>query len=197
MPPRAVPRSRSLSELRKPPVRTYFDLWLDAEAATGVLMAQVQLDRIERAAMESPDAAGALAMVEQARENLAAKQKAAIEADDPPVTNRFWFQAIGADAYEALKLEHPPKPEQQERVRREGIYAGIPLDQLKAEFDLETFPPAIVSAASYDPKITIDEALAIFENTDPETVWNEAELGGLFGAAISAQRTRPSARLGE
>ena len=80
----------------------------------------------------------------------------------------FEFQSIGRPNYDALveQPEHKPTKDQ----KRDG-----------AQFNTDTFPPAVVSATCVNPEITLEEAVEMF--SDP--AWNGAELARLFEAAVS------------
>src|SRR5215831_3946207 len=56
------------------------------------------------------------------------------------------YKAIGMRAYDKLVAKHPPKPEQ----RADG-----------SSFDIDTFAPALISACSVEPEITVEEAKEI------------------------------------
>ena len=77
----------------------------------------------------------------------------------------FTFKSIGRFEYDKLVSEHQPTKEQ----KSDG-----------ADFNADTFPPALVSAACTDPDIPLDDAVEMFN--DPE--WNNAELRALFFGAL-------------
>lgn len=91
---------------------------------------------------------------------------AATEAADA-ATIVLTFRALPRREYEDLVKEHPPTEEQAE----EGD-----------DLNLETFGPAIVSAASVDG-MTLEDAQDYMAN------WSEAEATALFNAAFQIQRT--------
>lgn len=78
----------------------------------------------------------------------------------------FEFQGIGRAAYDKLVEAHPPRKEDKDN---------------KAEFNVDTFPPALIAASSFEPKITEEQAELIFN--DPS--WSQAELLKLFYTAYS------------
>lgn len=80
----------------------------------------------------------------------------------------FTFRSIGRHAHDELLLSHPPTDEQ----KKEGY-----------GFNPDTYTPALVAAASYDPKISLQEAAEIWDDPD----WNSGELLQLFFAAQRAQ----------
>jgi len=71
------------------------------------------------------------------------------------------FQAISYRELDALQSKHPPTTEQ----RAQG-----------AVFNRNTFPPALVSACSVDPKMTEADARDIWESDE----WSTGELNALF-----------------
>ncbi len=79
----------------------------------------------------------------------------------------FIFKSLGRIVYDDLVElpEHQPSDEQ----KKEG-----------AQFNPDTFPPALVAAAAVDPEISIEEAVEIFGDSE----WNGAELQKLFFAAL-------------
>jgi len=77
----------------------------------------------------------------------------------------FTFKSIGRLNYDKLVSEHPPTKE----AKKEG-----------ADFNAETFPPALISAACTDPEIALEEAVDMFDSSD----WNNAELRALFFGAL-------------
>ncbi len=87
------------------------------------------------------------------------------DSKDTEIT--FVFKAIGRIAYDKI-VEDP---------------ANVPSDEQKkegAQFNPDTFPPALVAAAAVDPEISLEEAVEIFGDSE----WNGAELQKLFFAAL-------------
>ena len=77
----------------------------------------------------------------------------------------FTFKSVGRFEYDKLVAAHPPTKEQ----KADG-----------AEFNADTFPPALLSAACSDPEISLEEATEMFDDPD----WNNAELRALFFGAL-------------
>lgn len=75
------------------------------------------------------------------------------------------YQAIGMRAYDKLVSKHPPKPDQ----RAEG-----------ASFDMDTFAPALISACSVEPEISVAEAKAIWDSEE----WSRGDVMVLFRNAV-------------
>lgn len=86
----------------------------------------------------------------------------------------FTFASIGRAAYDELVNACPPSDEQ--RKEQPGI-----------GWNPETFPPALVAAASFDPKISEAEALEIWNSPD----WNGGEVVKLFSAALEVNTELP------
>jgi hypothetical protein len=77
----------------------------------------------------------------------------------------FTFKSVGRLNYDELVAQHPPTTE----AKKEG-----------ADFNADTFPPALISAACTDPEIPIEDAIEMFDDPD----WNNAELRALFFGAL-------------
>lgn len=74
------------------------------------------------------------------------------------------FQALSQVALDKIQGLHPPTPEQTAK----GMV-----------FNKDTFPPALVAACSYDPKLSLKDANEIWNS--PE--WSTGELNYLFDTA--------------
>lgn len=96
------------------------------------LAAARRLDQRENRIPEAPRIESAL---EQLRDDIRASSQ------------EFWFREIPRFEYETLAASHPP--------RKEDRTAG-------AEWHAETFPPALIAAASDDPKLTTQAATALW-----------------------------------
>jgi hypothetical protein len=75
------------------------------------------------------------------------------------------YQAIGMVAYDKLVAKHPPKPEQ----RAEG-----------SSFDMDTFAPALISACSVEPEMSVEEAKEIWNSEE----WSRGDVMVLFRNAV-------------
>jgi hypothetical protein len=69
--------------------------------------------------------------------------------------------AINAKAYDNLTADHPPTSKEK---------------ALGATYNVDTFAPALISAVSCTPKLTVDQATALYKS--PE--WSGGEAGNLF-----------------
>ena len=76
----------------------------------------------------------------------------------------FEFKSIGRLAYDKLVGEHPPLAKHKKE---------------NAQFNSETFPPALIAATVVSPEMTLEQATDMFN--DPN--WNGSELLKLFYAA--------------
>ena len=99
-------------------------------------------------------------------EAVAAIGEAQQRLDD--ATQWFTFTSMGRVAFNALSAEHP------------ATDADTARDP-DAQWDAETFPPALIAASLTDPVMTVDEVTALF--ADP--AWNDAELAALVAAALA------------
>lgn len=79
------------------------------------------------------------------------------------------FQAISNKEYDKLVSKYPPNAQQ----KKEG-----------ANYDVDKFAPALISACSLEPDISLEDAKEIW---DSET-WNRGELMNLFWAAVSVNQ---------
>lgn len=80
----------------------------------------------------------------------------------------FVFQSMGRRAYSALLDEFKP---------REGNE-----DDADAGFDIDEFPPRLISLSSYSPKIPLEEARVIWDE------WSDAETTLILGSAVLANK---------
>ncbi len=183
----------SLGELRskKRPVTRSVDIFLNSEVAEAVNRAQVVLDQIEKRVESNPGELNLQVRRDEARAELERLQEEAIVSGDV-VT--FTFRSIGRKAYERLIEEHPPTEAQQKDAREEGLAAGLSAQLSRLSWNADTFPPALIAAASVAPKISNEEAWELYNDSDD---WNSAELTALFLAARDAQQARAVADLGK
>lgn len=75
------------------------------------------------------------------------------------------FRAIGSVEYDDLVAKHKPTPQQ----AKEG-----------AAYNIDTFAPALISAVSLDPVLSVEAATQIYQNPD----WSGGEVSGLFLGAL-------------
>lgn len=148
---------------KTPRVKTV-SIQLDGTIAAEIETAQAALVEAKRADSRSDSMADApKAPIVQERLNALIEQ-----AQD--TVQVFKFRSIGRQAYELLLRKHKPTAAQRK-------------EEKTIQFNPDTFPPALVAAASYDPVITEEEAIEIFDDPD----WNNAELLKLYFAAEGAQ----------
>lgn len=86
--------------------------------------------------------------------------------DGEPVVRMITYQAISAREYDTLVEQHPPTAKQREE---------------QAILNIDTFAPALISAVSFDPKLTYEQAEQLY--TDP--AWSGGEVSALY---YNAQR---------
>lgn len=99
------------------------------------------------------------------------------EAQDYIVT--FRFRDIGRKKLDKLARDHPPTKEQQDEYKKLNAPGVL-------EFNVDTFGPALVAAASLEPKISLEHAETIFED------WGAGDIDLLFGTALAACKGRAS-----
>lgn len=75
------------------------------------------------------------------------------------------LKAIGSQAYDDLMAKHPPTADQKKE---------------SATYNPDTFGPALISACSWEPRLTPNEATEIWTSDD----WSRGEVMELFVGAI-------------
>ncbi len=187
------PQALTLADLRgkKKPVTRSVEIFLDSDVATDINRAQVRLNDLEERLSQSPQRRDLQIKRDQAEAELERLQGEAAEAG---AVATFSFRAIGRKAYEQLIEEHPATEEQQREARERGANAGLAPQLSRLHWNADTFPPALIAAASCDPKISHEEAWEMFHVSED---WNEGELTTLFVTARSAQEARDVADLGK
>lgn len=95
----------------------------------------------------------------------------------------FTFRAVPRSEWDDLVAaeEHQPTEEQKAEFLEGLIKAGV--DPAKAEplsYNPETFAPAAVAASCIEPKLTLEDVLAMWESPD----WSAAELARVFQTAM-------------
>lgn len=105
-------------------------------------------------------------------DRLAKKSKAErevtlqLEGDDGELEEAsILFRAIGAKQYDDLISKHPPNAQQK-------INGDV--------YNLHTFAPALISICSVEPKLSYDEAKAIWDSED----WSRGEVMTLFSSCV-------------
>lgn len=93
-------------------------------------------------------------------------------------TVHFTFQDIGRKPFVDLMKAHRPT--------EETLQMFDELGEGRPEFEPDTFAPALIAAASFDPLITPEEAEAICAS------WSEGDIEALFMTAYTACRERTS-----
>ncbi|HSH58527.1 MAG TPA: hypothetical protein VK988_02585 [Acidimicrobiales bacterium] len=183
----------SLSDLRgkKQPVTRSIDIFLNSDVARAIAQAEATLDQAEERLRHRRNDVDLQLERDQAADELERLQQEAVESG---AVVAFTFRSVGRKAYERLLEEHPPTEEQIKEAHEMGKAAGLTPQLSRPQFNADTFPPALVALASYEPKIAENEAYELF-HVSPD--WNEAELTALFVTARDAQQTRDVADLGK
>ena len=78
------------------------------------------------------------------------------------------YRAIGSSEYDRLIAAHPPTKEQQKNG---------------AIYNSDEFAPALISAVSSEPKLTVEQAATLFRSDE----WSSGEAGSLFINALRLQ----------
>lgn len=87
------------------------------------------------------------------------------DADGDIVELVVTLKAIGSKAYDDLMAKHPPTGEQKKD---------------NAQYNPETFGPALIAACSWEPRMTPNEVIEIWNSDD----WSRGEVMELFVASI-------------
>lgn len=94
-----------------------------------------------------------------------------IEGDDGELVElSIRYQAISSTSYDKLQAAHPPTKAQQEKG---------------SVYNTDTFGPALISAVSFEPKMTLAEATELWNSED----WSGGEVNTLFWNAMRLQAT--------
>lgn len=133
----------------------------DTVIKSALEIARHTLRQLKAAAADRPDDATVTVALTQAEQDLAEAQ-AAFDAEAYDLR----FEALPRTDFEDLKKQHPPTEAQAE----DGF-----------AFNIDTFGPALVSAASLDG-LTVDDAASFLDT------WAENEAAALFNTAWSAQQ---------
>lgn len=87
------------------------------------------------------------------------------DGDGAMIEYVFTLRAIGSKTYDVLVGMHPPTADQ----KKEG-----------AAYNPDTFGPALISACSVSPSLTVNEAKELWESEE----WSRGEVMELFVAAV-------------
>jgi len=112
-------------------------------------------------------AAGGRATLDLLR-NKSPRQKEitlAIPGEDGDIEATFLFRSIGAKEWELLVTKHKPTPAQ----RADG-----------QPFNVDTFPPALLSRVCVDPALTESDWAEIWVSPD----WNRGEISDFYQQAV-------------
>lgn len=155
---------------KKPNIRS-IDICLDSDLAAEIQALEREIDQAKRKRGKS--LADGTARLEVQLDEL--YERAAAES----VT--FTFQDIGRKAFDELVMAHPATKDQKERVAELG--GGI------LEYNIDTFPPALLAATAIDPEMTVEDAQQIFD------VWGSGDAEILFTQALLVCKERTSVPL--
>lgn len=191
-------RPPTFDHLRKKPIEQRVTVYLDddpidalEDARAELAAAQVAADaiydrRLALARAANPPASELLTIesgLDRDRQAATADARAAVDAAEQAVrasAQTFVFRSPGRKAFEDLVAAHPPTDDDHDDARKT---TGRP--ESLARWHSDTFTPALLAATCVDPKLTDDEAHAIYDE------WTDAEVGGLIAAALTVcQGTR-------
>jgi hypothetical protein len=185
-------RPPTFDHLRKKPLEQRVTIVLDDDVIEALNDARADLADAEQAAdatyerkltlarSANPPASELLTIegrLDADREKALVEPRAAVDAAEAAVreaSQEFVFRSPGRKAFEDLIAEHAPTDEDHDDMRR---MTGRP--EALARWHSDTFMPALVAACAVDPKISPEQAEAMYAD------WTDAEIGELFGAAIA------------
>lgn len=135
-----------------------------------------QLDEIDREIellQRKLQAGGSKSLADgtQKRLNELVEQYEKLEEEAEEFTVEFTFQDIGRKGYDALVRDNPPSDEEKAEYKAAGGEGILP-------YSFNNFPPKLISECSVSPKISLEEAEAMFEE------WAEGDLELLFNTAL-------------
>ncbi len=163
-------KQRTISDIlreKKPNTKTV-DIVLDADLAGEIQLKEQELAQMRvRKDRSLADGVGPL------QNELDALYE---QAADIAVT--FTFTDCGRKNFDELILAHPPTKSQKDHVAELG--GGI------LEFNIDTFPPALLALTGSDPEMTVEEATEIFD------AWGSGDAEILFSTALLVCKERTS-----
>lgn len=154
---------------KKPNTRT-IDIVLDTDLANEIKLKEQELGQ---AKSRRRDLAHGVGPIEVELDELYER------AADIAVT--FTFQDMGRKPFDDLILAHPPTSQQKQHIADLG--GGV------LEYNIDTFPPALLAATAIDPVMTVEEAETIFNE------WGSGEAELLFSVALMVCKERASVPL--
>lgn len=185
-------RPQTFDHLRKKPIEQRVTVYLDDEPidalsdardelAAAQTLADATYDRRLALARAANPPASELMTIEAGldaeRAAATADARTAVEAAEQAVresAQTFVFRSPGRKAFEDLVAEHPPTEADHDDTRKT---TGRP--EALARWHSDTFTPALLAATCVDPKLTVEEAQAVYDE------WTDAEVGALVAAALT------------
>lgn len=166
-------KQRTISDIlrdKKPNSHTV-DIILDSDLAGEIQLKEQELAQLRM--KKGRSLADGIGPLETELDDLYEK------AADIAVT--FTFTDIGRRTFDELVLAHSPTKPQKDRMAELG--GGI------LEFNIDTFPPALLAATATDPELTLEEATEIFDT------WGSGDAEVLFSTALLVCKERQSVPL--
>ncbi len=166
-------KQRTISDIlreKKPNTKTV-DIILDSDLAGEIQFKEQELAQMRmRKGRSLADGVGPL------QNELDALYESAAD-----IAVTFTFTDVGRKPFEEVLMAHPPTKAQKDHVAATG--GGI------LEFDLDTFPPALLALTASDPELTLEEATEIFDT------WGSGDAEVLFSTALLVCKERVSVPL--
>jgi hypothetical protein len=115
---------------------------------------------------------------------LAPLEQAATDALDlmDAATMWFTFRSLGRTPFRELLTKHPARDEDHDVFSTQ-------VEDAKAPYNLDTFPPALIQACCIDPVLSDEDIAVIFDGD----TWNDVEVNALVVHAQLAQAQSPVA----
>lgn len=185
-------RPQTFDHLRKKPLEQRVTVYLDDDPIDALADAREQLAAAQAIADATYDRRLALARaasppvselmtieggLDAERAAATADARAGVDAAEQAVRDSaqtFVFRSPGRKAFEDLVAEHPPEEGDHDDARKT---TGRP--EALARWHSDTFTPALLAATCVDPKLTVEEAQAIYDE------WTDAEVSALVAAALT------------
>lgn len=166
-------KQRTISDIlreKKPNTKTV-DIVLDSDLAGEIQLKEQELAQMRmRKGRSLADGVGPL------QNELDALYESAAD-----IAVTFVFTDCGRKPFEELLMAHAPTKDQKDHVAATG--GGI------LEFNIDTFPPALLALTASDPEMSLEEATEIFDT------WSSGDAEALFSTALLVCKERTSVPL--
>jgi hypothetical protein len=167
---------------RKRPTELKVVIALTPEVGYRLAEAQQKVEGARRAQLLIKSDEAELSLAEAEAELEAVKEEVMEDCAE------FVFHSIGRQAFEDLRDAHVPTPKQKDKAKKLATQLGLGTRGGQIGWNVETFPPALISACCVSPEMEFEEATELWNSE----VFNEAETGQLFQAALQVNQSAGS-----